>query len=108
MYKPIIKQFLPLNFLKKCYIISFSKEPNNFSFLEQKATSLTLESHLDDERKIKGDAAKEGDIQVALLANLQEQQENEAALLLNDLGSKVSISKLGFFLLKRTEKEKRN
>ncbi|XP_071784125.1 uncharacterized protein [Asterias amurensis] len=57
-----------------------------------KATSLTLESRLDDERKIKGDAAIEGDIQVALLANLQEQQENEAALLLNDLGSKSATT----------------
>ena len=58
---------------------------------QQKATALTLESRLDEGRQTKGDSITENEIQVTLLADLQQQQEQEAMHLMEDLGSKVSM-----------------
>ncbi|XP_038068700.1 trichohyalin-like isoform X2 [Patiria miniata] len=54
-----------------------------------KGTALTLESRLDEGKQTQGESVTDGDIQVALLADLQQQQEQEARRLMDDLGSKT-------------------
>ncbi|XP_022097553.1 trichohyalin-like isoform X2 [Acanthaster planci] len=54
-----------------------------------KATALTMESLLDEARQTQGDGITDNEIQIALLADLQQQQEQEARRLMEDLGSKT-------------------
>lgn len=55
----------------------------------QKGVAVLLESRLIAMKAIQGGEATDGDVEVSLIADLQEKQDKEAGYLMEDLESKV-------------------
>lgn len=57
----------------------------------QKAAALKLESRGEDMKLETGEDIREEEVQVAILADLQQKQDEEANILMQDLEAKVNL-----------------